>query len=256
MADNYNRGSNNNQQEPATTTQIRNLYSRGKCYLNVSFMNLKLSLKFFPYKGKNQNGNSSYDLQAGLYTAIGWDRAFAMYDTIQKILDGNMQECRIVMPMQSGGPDDTLVFERVSTGQNHYDTNLTITRQGQSIQFTFETMDMQVRENGKEITKTIETGLGVFQKTLEGYLNGVNAERHLNKMTEEYAKSQQNNQQSNRFQNSNKSYGGNNKQYNGNNRGYNNGYNRNYNNRGSNNGNNGNWNPPNQQNYSSYEIKN
>ena len=43
---------------------------------------------------------------------------------------------------------------------------------------------------GQVITndEIIEAGLGVFLKTVEGYLTGINADRHLDKLTEDFAK--------------------------------------------------------------------
>ena len=41
------------------------------------------------------------------------------------------------------------------------------------------------------VVKTIETGLGVFAKTLEGYLKGVNASRHLDKFGDDLEKHQE-----------------------------------------------------------------
>ena len=83
--------------------------------------------------------------------------------------------------------------------------------------------------------------------TIHGYLNGVNSERHLNKLTEDYAKLQegkQGNQNNNQYRNNN---------------GYqkNNGYqNKNYNNNYKNNNYQKNYNNPNTQSFSDYKINN
>ena len=75
------------------------------------------------------------------------------------------------------------------------------------------------------VAKVFHSGLGVLAKTLDGYLSGVNADRHLDKVLDEYEQTQEGEQQS--------FYATGNK-YQGNNGGYkrenNNGYKKPYNN--------------------------
>ena len=121
------------------------------------------------------------------------------------------------------------------------------------------TIQQQIKENGSVISKTIESGVGAFMMTVEGYLTGVNADRHLDKMTEEYSQlnggtnGQQNqNQQNNQPQQNNQQRQFRPNNYNNNKR---NGYNNNnhYNN---NRNNGGNWNNNQQpQNFNDYSIQ-
>ena len=113
-------------------------------------------------------------------------------------------------------------------------------------------MFYQVKENGQFVSKIIECGLKSFKGILDGYLSGINADRHLDKLTDDFIKAQegQNNNSGNN-NNNNGNYNNYRKNYNGYKKPYNN--NRNYNNNGGNNNGN-NWNPPKQQDLSSYQI--
>ena len=105
------------------------------------------------------------------------------------------------------------------------------------------------------ITKYLDSGLGAFVKTIEGYLTGINADRHLNKLTDDFIKIQNQKQQEGApaqsnapQQNPNYSQNNNRGNWNRNNRYRNNRYN-NY----QNNSNNG-WNQ-NAQNMSNYSLQ-
>jgi hypothetical protein len=131
------------------------------------------------------------------------------------------------------------------------ETVLTLNKANNTIPFKFATQQIQVKENGQFVTKYIESQLGAFGKILDGYLSGINADRHLDKLTDDYVKSiNSSNQPDNqpKFQNNNY----NNFTKPSNNNG---GYKKNYNN--NNYRNNGNWNKnAQQQPMSSYQIQN
>lgn len=252
-----------NNDRPITTTQIRNFYCQGVSYLNTSFYNTSLSFKFYPPVGPNTppapNGiRSQYDYSAMISTTVDFDNAFALYQCSKEILEGKLDEVILRIPRTNG---TELVLDRHKNG-NQYETVFSISKNGNTIPFIFATTTVDAVENGKHITKTIDSGLGAFNKTIEGYLTGINADRHLNKLTEDYARSKEagdtisngpNGQKQFTYNpNNNRSNGGyrnNNNRYNNNGGGY-----RRYNNNQNNNG--GGWNPPKQQDLSSYEIKN
>ena len=105
-------------------------------------------------------------------------------------------------------------------------------------------MIVKVKENGQERDKIVETGLIVFNAIVDAYLDGINADRHLDKLTEDYAKLMESNNGQNGYRNN----GNYKKPYNGNNN-----YNKdNYRNKFNQNQN---WNPQ-SQNMSSYQLKN
>lgn len=235
---------NNQRQQTTTSTQIRNFYSDGMSYLNTSFFNTNFSFKFYPFINKD-NGRSVYDMKNGINTTVNFEGAYALYNAAKDIIDGKITELNLPIPCAAGA---MLTLER-KLGQNGImETIFSISKNNMIIPFKFPTITFQSKENGQIVTKVIESGLGAFMKTLEGYLTGINADRHLDKLTEDFAKLQDNGQ------NGGQQQGGNN---------YNNSYRKNYNNgykkpyNGGNNqynNNRGNYQPPNQQDFSTYQI--
>lgn len=244
----------NDQVRTSTSTQIRNFYSDDMSYMNVSFFNTNLSLKLYPFLSKDNLGKSTYDMKNGQVTTIDYEGAAALYKVADDIIEGKISEVSLPIPCASGA---TIEIERKLSSNGIMETYLNLTKNNIKISFRFKTRIMQVKENGQIVQKTIESGLEAFKKTLEGYLTGINADRHLNKLTDDFIKAQESNggQQNN---NGNNNYRNNNyrKPYNGNN-GYRKPYNNNNNGNGNYNGNNSNnWNPPKQQDMSSYTINN
>lgn len=238
-----------NTQQKGTNTQIRNLYSDGISYMNTAFFNTNLSFKFYPFMKKDQNGRSTYDLQHGQGTTINYEGAAALHYLAKGIIDGNIQETNLPIPCAGGA---SLTFERKMSMNGSMETIFSISKNNVIIPFVFKTLQCQVKENGQVTTKTIEVGLSAFDAVLQGYLTGINSDRHLDKLTEDYVKSldQNNNQQ----QNNDTGYNN----YRNNNNGFKKNYNNNYrnNNFKKNYNNNNNWQPPVQQDMSSYNIQN
>lgn len=177
-------------QKTQTSTQIRNLYSDGMSYLNVKFFNTNLSFQMYPYSGQDPNGRSTYDMKHGQTTTVNYEGAYALYSASKDIVSGKVQEMMLQVPCAGGAE---LTLERKQGNDGKLDTIFTIKKNNVSIPFKFKTMQEQVKENGQIITKTIEVGLGAFAMILEGYLTGINADRHLNKLTDDFAKLQNRN---------------------------------------------------------------
>lgn len=178
-----------NQQRTSTSTQIRNMYSDGLSCLNLKFYNTNLSLQLYPFSGKDQNGRSSYDNKSGVMTTVNFEGAFALYQAAKDIVDGKVQQCSLTIPCNGAN----VIFERKLAMNGVMETTLSISKNNVTIPFKFNTIQQQVNLNGQMQTYTVESGLGAFMKTVEGYLTGINADRHLDKMTEEYAKLQESN---------------------------------------------------------------
>ncbi len=229
----------NNQGRTQTSTQIRNFYSDGMACLNTKFFNTNFSFQFYPFTGRDQNGKSNYDMKHGETTTINFEGAFALWFEANSIINGTTTEVDLPIPCGSGA---SLKLERKLNSNGQYETILSITKNNRKIDFKFNVIQKQVKENNQIVTKTIESGLGALVKTIDGYLTGINADRHLDKLTDDYVKSldQNKNNQNGNFNNYNK------KSYNGGFKNQNHGYN---------NRSNQNWNQ-NQQNMSSYNIQN
>ena len=199
-----------NQQRTSTSTQIRNMYSDGMSCLNIKFYNTNLSLQLYPFSGKDQSGRSSYDNKNGVMTTVNFEGAFALYQASKDILDGKVQQTQITIPCNGA----SISLERKLGMNGQMDTVFSITKNNATIPFKFNTLQQQVNNNGQIQSYTMEVGLGTFMKTIEGYLTGINADRHLDKLTEEYAKLQENNgnqqQQRPQYANNNRKQGYNN----------------------------------------------
>lgn len=222
----------------STSTQIRNMYSDGMSYMNIKFYNTNLSFQLYPFTGKDQNGRSKYDMKNGQQTTVNFEGAYALYHAAKDIIDGKIQQTTLSVPCNGA----SLVLERKLGMNGQMETVFSISKNNMTIPFKFNTIQQQVNINGQIQSQTIETGLGAFAKTIEGYLTGINADRHLDKLTEDYAKLQEANGNIQQQNNNRPQYK---KKYNNN---YNNGYNNN------------NYQQPqqnyNQQSFSSYQIQN
>lgn len=221
---------NDNSTRTTTSTQIRNFYSDGRSYLNISFYNTLLSFRFYPFLNKDNVGKSSYDMKKGQSTTVNFEGAFALYQASKDIIENKIQEINLTLSCPFSA---SLIFTRKMNQQGKYETHFSINKNGATIDFVFDTTTTQVTVNGKQELKVIESGLGAFMKTIEGYLTGINAERHLNKLTDDYVKNieqqgQQNQQRTGYQQNQGykKSYNGYRKPYGQNNNWKNNNQNR------------------------------
>lgn len=209
----------NNNSRTSTSTQIRNLYSDGLSYLNISFFNTNLSFKFHPFISKDSMGKSTYDMKNVLSTTVNFEGASALQQVAEDIINGKTQECNLPIPCAAGA---SLNLERKLGQDGKMETIFSITKNSAKIDFKFNTISYQTKENGQIVTKTIETGLKAFEKTIDGYLTGINADRHLDKLTEDFARLQEANnggqqQQRGSYNNYNNSSK---KNYNNNNNGY------------------------------------
>ena len=191
---------NNNAMHTSTSTQIRNMYSEEISYMNIKFFNTNLAFQLYPYNGKDQNGRSRYDMKKGQQTTVNYEGAYALYQASKDIIDGKIQELNMSIPCTNA----TLTLERKFGTNGQMETIFSINKNNVTIPFKFQTITQQIRENGVVSTKTVETGLGSFMMTIKGYLTGINADRHLDKLTEDYIKLQQESQkQPNNNQNGN-----------------------------------------------------
>lgn len=190
-----------------TSTQIRNMYSDGLSCLNIKFYNTNLSFQFYPFNGKDQNGKSRYDMKNGQQTTVNFEGAFALYSVAKDIIDNKVQQTSISIPCNGA----SLILERKLGMNGALETVFSINKNNTTIPFKFNTIQQQVNTNGQSQTNNIEVGLGAFLKTIDGYLTGINADRHLDKLTEDFVKSQEetnkpNQQPNNSYQQNRKSY--------------------------------------------------
>jgi hypothetical protein len=150
-------------------------------------------LRFYRYYGKNKDGSDQYDLKNGLTTTVNYENAYYLYQAAMYILKdiNSEKEIRAVLPCNKA--DLILACKREQDDQMA--VYLTIEKNNQSISFRFKTQQVQVKENGQMVTKVIQSGLGAFAKTIEGYLTGIGADIHLSKLLDNFENSQDEGQQ-------------------------------------------------------------
>jgi len=165
---------NQGNKKTMTTTHIRTLYSDGSCYITVKFYDKYLSLTFTPRE------NNDYNKQRTIFSSIDYEGAALLLFTFDQIIQGNKQDCmvNITNPINN----TTLSFTR-----NNNISVLSISRGNDKIAFKFNTMTRQIGNS----QDTVETGLIVLANILRSYLSGINSSRHLNKMTDDFIKSQE-----------------------------------------------------------------
>lgn len=228
----------------STSTQIRNFYS-DLSYLNMKFYNTNLSFQFSPLMNTDGMGRRTFDTKNAQTTTINYENAYALLDACNGIIDGKVTETTLIIPCSG---DATLTLHHGIGATGTPESTLTISKGGISIPFKFKTQEQIVVENGVSQTRIIHSGVGAFAKTIDGYLTGINADRHLDKLTEEFAALQ--NQQA-QPQGQGGGYRG---PRQGGGQAYNNGngYRKQYPPRQQQ----SNWQPPQQQNMSSYQLPN
>lgn len=165
-----------------SNTYIRTLYSSGFSFLMMSFFKTNLTFNFAPYLGKDNVGRSQYSKTEFLSTTVNYEGAAALYMTAMPILEGNESQMELVLPCSNQA---TLIFEYKLDQNNQMSAYLLINKNNSTMTFRFGTMQYKVKENGQVITKVVQSGLGAFAETLDGYLTGIGADLHLNKFSKE-----------------------------------------------------------------------
>ena len=121
-------------------------------------------------------------------TTVTYEGAYGIWKSCYNILHGSVEASCLVIPCAGGA---TLTLEKKAPGE----VFLTINKNNQSISFKFASSTATVKENGLEVVKVVETGLGAFMKMVDGYLTGTNSSGHLNKLGDDIEKIQEVDQQ-------------------------------------------------------------
>lgn len=153
----------------------------------MSFFKTNLTLNLIPYIGKNNVRLSQYSKTKFLSTTVNYEGAAVLYLAAMPSLDGNGSQMELVLPCSN---NTVLILEHKRDQDNQMSAYLLFNKNNRTIPLRFGTMQYRVKENGQMITKIIQSGLGVFVKTLEAYLTGIGANLHLNKLSEEYLEMQ------------------------------------------------------------------
>lgn len=184
--------------KPLTTTLIRTIYSDQLSYIVVKFCNTSISFQFVPFVRKDETGKNVYDAQRAQTTTLNWDSAYALMKFGQDIINNSVTEGNI----QINGNNSLITLEhKIDPMTNQPLTTISLSKNNSVIPFKFVNQQVSVKNSttGQFQTSFIPAGLGAFTKMIEGYLTGINAERHLNKLTDDYVKSLEQDQPKQQF---------------------------------------------------------
>lgn len=182
-----------NNNSKGTSTHIRTLYSEDMAYLTITFYNTNLSFKFVPFMGKDANGKNKYNEGKTVTTTINFEGATLLQQSALEVVNTFGPTDTIMVPIECNN-GVRIIFERKLDQNNQMSSWLSIDKNGETVPFKFSSKIININKNGQATTKIIETGVLVLIKIIEGYLTGINASRHLNKLTEDFAKAQENKQ--------------------------------------------------------------
>ena len=163
-------------------THLRYLYAPGFSSLRVTYYKTNLVFSFTPYAGKDYQGLDKYSTSKFLSTSVNYDGASFFYQVARQIIDGRTFE---IMAKLSCLNNASLLLENKPDKNNQMSTYLSISKNNETIPFKFKVQEYQSRENGRMVTKVIQSGLGTFAMMLQGYLTGIGADLHLSKLSEE-----------------------------------------------------------------------
>ena len=175
------------------STYARSIYSIGFSFITIFYFRTNLRLLFHPFEREGKMGRQHYSKDRVL-AELYYDDAAAIYIVANKILDGKnaAQGCCLTLQCSKGS---SLILDRRPGEKGQMDTFLVASDDNQTVPFKFSTQTYKVEENGVMVEKVTDTGLGVFSMILEGYLTGINASGHLDKMGDELERIQVEDQQ-------------------------------------------------------------
>ena len=96
-----------NNKQP-TQTQIRTIYSNEMSYITTKFFNTSFSLQFYRFLSKDNVGRSTYDYKNSLTTTIDWNNAYALFQTISKVVDDDTKSYNLTIDCAN---EAKLIFE-------------------------------------------------------------------------------------------------------------------------------------------------
>lgn len=213
---------NNGYTNQQTTTQIRTLFC-DTSYLNLKFYNNRLALTICRKIGIDQNGKPMWD--NGPTTTVTYEKAVQLIEAC-KLATQDPWKPREVTAQETHNEVATNLSVIDSKGPKGFVATLTISKNNEVYSFTFESMNVKVKNDttGQMTDLQIQTQLITFKRILESYVDGINSDRHLDKLTDDYVKANGDNQRpqqgQQQYQNQRNNWGRNNN--NGGNRRWNN----------------------------------
>ena len=172
----------------AVHTHVRDFYG-GNFNLKIGLFNKNLALRINPNRVTTFGGSSQNDMGDGITATVNFEGAYYLYEVAMSIVNDLDRENEKRAVLERG--DTTTILEYIRNQNNIMVAYLTICKNNQSFSYEFLKRTYQ-EKNGQMITKFVQSELGAFAHTILGYLIGVGAGRHLEKLHDE---SQNDNQQ-------------------------------------------------------------
>ena len=187
-------GKNNNTK--CVSTYIRTLYDPGTSYLTMYLYNYNISFGIGLWVEKNNVGyNQNQNYERPLMTSVNYEGASLLFQVAMSIIDETNSGKELKAEILCNN-NAYLIFEYKPDQNSQWTAYLTIDKNNQAMAFKFSTHPYKFKnDDGQIMTKVLQTGLGVLAKTIDGYLTGIGADRHLDKLPENqndfYAEDQQ-----------------------------------------------------------------
>ena len=179
----------NNNDYDRHSTFLRNLYSPGFSCILMSYYKTYLSLIFRPFERTDpQTGKDTYS-KLGLITTLHFIDVYGLWQACYNMIHKNVQTLTYTIRCAYGAK---LTLEKKAPGEIF----ITLSKNNESVSHKFPSSTAKMKEKGGvETVEVIETGLGVFMKTVGSYLSHINADAHLNKLGDNLAQYQEAEQQ-------------------------------------------------------------
>ncbi|MCL2083620.1 MAG: hypothetical protein FWH04_10395 [Oscillospiraceae bacterium] len=156
----------------------------------VCLFRYNISFRLDPFSHEDANGRKRFDFNSGITASVNYEGAAALYIAAKNIVFGKAESngMRLTISCRNGV---NLMLERCLASNNdgqgeQMETFLCIIKGNVIIPFKFQRHLVEVKENDRIVTKSIESGLAAFGKTIEGYLTGIGSDLHLSKLPENF----------------------------------------------------------------------
>ena len=156
-------------------------------YLSEKYQKEFLVFKFVPCIGQDDTGADKFCKKTFPSTSIDHAGAKDFLQIIKPILDGKDPNTQITASLPCG-KSASLNFEYKLEKDGHMGAYLTISKDGNTVPFKFETFKYKSYEDGEVITNVLQTGLSTFAKILEGYIASAGVDDQWNRVSEEERK--------------------------------------------------------------------
>lgn len=181
----------NNQQRQQTSTQVRTFFG-DNVYLGTKLYNNMFSVSIHTCTGRDQNQRPLWDL--GALFSMKYEDGAALAEACKIVVADplNPKEVHLAIP----GNEKVLRFDCADNPATGFTAVLSVTKGNVKSDFPFSYTEIDVSDRTPDGTPVmrkvrIQSQLIAFYRTLSGYLEGINTDRHLDKMTEDYARMQE-----------------------------------------------------------------